>query len=80
MSDPNPAAVPVEITDTVELAEAPPSLVQTIVSIGLVLGLLVGLTGVVLLAYVDRETPEALSVALGGVVGSLGTLLLPRRS
>ena len=72
--------VPVEILDPVEIHESAPGLVATAVAIGLVVGLIVALVGVVLLAYVDRETPEALSVALGGIVGSLGTLLLPRRS
>jgi len=80
MTDRIPEALPVEIEGAVEFTEPRSSLVQTAVAIGLVLGLIVALVGVVLLAYEDRETPEALSVALGGIVGSLGTLLLPRRS
>lgn len=79
MSDTTPA-VPVEILDPVEIHESAPGLVATAVAIGLVVGLIVALVGVVLLAYVDRETPEALSVALGGIVGALGALLVPRRS
>ena len=50
---------------------------RVIVALGLI-GVL-AVAGMIVLSYADRTAPDALDVALGAVVGALGSVLVGRR-
>ena len=70
------------MTDPIGNTEPPPTPSDVLLSrviIGLIALGVLAVVGIIVLAYVDKTAPDALDVALGAVVGALGSVLVGRR-